>query len=472
MTAPTSDVQLALTAARPRTPTPPAADGPPRAPLRFPDLERGLVATSGRAVSAHLAVYGRAWRELDSILAEGPRAAWTAPAAGAGVAPEAVERVLSSRVRELDLRPAGVLADCLAQLRAEMRSRGITWFPNFYIGDGDFWTTDRATSVNVPWFLADPLLWWLVNDQTTRYTHDELMMVLRHEAAHAVGYAFELWKRSDWGETFGDFDAPYGDAYDPDPESQDFVRHLHRSGPAANSHYAQKHADEDWAETFATWLAPGDWKAEYEGWPGALAKLTYVDRLVTVTGAAYGDPPNARPGKTVPYTQVGYTVREWVGAREAGAWSPASALLRAEPAARVDVALHEAYFEQLRRGGARAPYDLVAGAARAKRGSVDAWLARIRAVAGSVGAAGGWAVTHWVEGEGLVDVLVGPDGAGVVPGAPVILAVCLHEHAFAPDHGARRDLGLAAFFRDLDWAVPERRILSAVGVSRPSLGAP
>ena len=38
------------------------------------------------------------------------------------------------------------------------------------------------------------------------------------------------------------------------PWSRDYVRYLHRAGMY---HYAQKHPDEDWAETFAVWLEGG-----------------------------------------------------------------------------------------------------------------------------------------------------------------------------------------------------------------------
>ena len=41
--------------------------------------------------------------------------------------------------------------------------------------------------------------------------------------------------------------------YNPNPWSRDYVRYLHRTGMY---HYAQKHPDEDWAETFAVWLDP------------------------------------------------------------------------------------------------------------------------------------------------------------------------------------------------------------------------
>ena len=43
--------------------------------------------------------------------------------------------------------------------------------------------------------------------------------------------------------------------------------------------YAQKHPDEDFAETFAVWLTPrSNWRKKYKGW-GAMAKLRYVDRM-------------------------------------------------------------------------------------------------------------------------------------------------------------------------------------------------
>ena len=67
---------------------------------------------------------------------------------------------------------------------------------------------------------------------------------------------------------------PYREEYRPEPFSRRFVRHL-------PGWYAQKHPDEDWAETFAVWMTPGlDWRAEYADWPVALAKLQYCDRTM------------------------------------------------------------------------------------------------------------------------------------------------------------------------------------------------
>src|SRR5262245_43943450 len=48
--------------------------------------------------------------------------------------------------------------------------------------------------------------------------------------------------------------------------------------------YAQKHPDEDFAETFAVWLTPrSNWRKKYKGW-GAMRKLQYMDRIARKVG--------------------------------------------------------------------------------------------------------------------------------------------------------------------------------------------
>ena len=76
-------------------------------------------------------------------------------------------------------------------------------------------------------------------------------------------------------------------------------------------HYAQKHPDEDWAETFAVWLEGGPWRRRYRDWQVALAKLEYVDRVVGIERACRGNPPNVRLGMRVPYTEIKETVAEY-----------------------------------------------------------------------------------------------------------------------------------------------------------------
>jgi hypothetical protein len=88
-----------------------------------------------------------------------------------------------------------------------------------------------------------------------------------------VNYAFRVHERPDFADVFGDYALPYADRYAANPMSRSYVRHI-------LGWYAQKHPDEDFAETFAVWLTPSlDWRSEYEGWE-ALRKLTWVDDVM------------------------------------------------------------------------------------------------------------------------------------------------------------------------------------------------
>jgi hypothetical protein len=91
---------------------------------------------------------------------------------------------------------------------------------------------------------------------------------------HVVNYAYRLYDQEDWVRQFGPITRPYREEYTPEPFSRRYVRHL-------PGWYAQKHPDEDWAETFAVWMTPGfDWRSAYATWPKALEKLEYCDRLM------------------------------------------------------------------------------------------------------------------------------------------------------------------------------------------------
>jgi hypothetical protein len=108
-------------------------------------------------------------------------------------------------------------------------------------------------------------------------THDWCMKLLRHEAAHAMDNAYRLHRRADWRRTFGPYSAPYRTAYQVRPTSKHYVQHL-------GSWYAQSHPAEDYAESFAVWLAPNSrWQKVYEGWP-ALKKLQQLDKILRDIG--------------------------------------------------------------------------------------------------------------------------------------------------------------------------------------------
>ncbi len=104
-------------------------------------------------------------------------------------------------------------------------------------------------------------------------TASECMRILRHEMGHVVQHAYELHKRRRWQKLFGPSSRRYPKHYRVNPASRSFVQHL-------RLWYAQSHPDEDFAETFAVWLAPrSNWRKRYAGWP-ALKKLEYVDELM------------------------------------------------------------------------------------------------------------------------------------------------------------------------------------------------
>lgn len=412
--------------------------------------QRGLVGISDRVIADHLAMYERWCAELSLLDAAVGQRPLTAPAA---MPSAAVQDLLRRRVRDLPLQAiSGKLEEVLDTLKGEFVAKGISWFPQFYLGDADFWTADRATSVNVPWYLGDDLLWSFVNGQDARYTPEEVLGILRHEAGHALGYAFELWAWHAWQDAFGDFEAPYRDEFPIDPASTDYVRHLHAMDSGANAHYAQKHADEDWAETFAVWLDPGSrWRETYAAWPGALAKLEAVEHMIVGEGAVYALPLVTASGRRIPYTTLDYTVGEYLGQAEQDLPDPRAAALRRLPEVWSAVVLHELYFGGLERGAGLAPpgrFGELAG---------PAWAGDFRAAAEASGV--GWVLAVWDRRDNRVrNVLVRGHDQGVPPGCEVLLALDMFEHSYAADVGARRDAYVAAWWRNVQWSTVNQRL--------------
>jgi hypothetical protein len=74
--------------------------------------------------------------------------------------------------------------------------------------------------------------------------------------------------------------------------------------------YAQKHPDEDWAETFAVWMTPDrDWRADYAQLPTALAKLEFCDR--TVNALAVREPLVTSTEHDEDVTALNYSLQEF-----------------------------------------------------------------------------------------------------------------------------------------------------------------
>jgi len=181
-------------------------------------------------------------------------------------------------IRELALAIEGTrLAPLIDQFKSELADHGITAVtPRFHLSTE--WGVPFGTVViGIPFYLARPELLELHREEVGHiegFNSADILRYLRHEMGHVLNYAYELYEREEWVKLFGSINQPYLEDYRPQPFSRRFVRHL-------PGWYAQKHPDEDWAETFAVWMTPGrKWQDEYAAWPLVRQKVAYCDRVM------------------------------------------------------------------------------------------------------------------------------------------------------------------------------------------------
>ena len=190
------------------------------------------------------------------------------------------DRLLDLRFCDLDLKIEGtMLEQRIARLGDDLARKGITFRPRFWLSS-EWFAPDGIGGMALPFYLAHPRLMRLEKKQMLAVeggSENACQRILRHETGHCIDNAYRLHYRKQWRQLFGSFAEPYPSFYTPKPGSRKYVQHLDRW-------YAQAHPAEDFAETFAVWLAPGArWKQRYSGWP-ALRKLEYVDQLMREIG--------------------------------------------------------------------------------------------------------------------------------------------------------------------------------------------
>ena len=221
---------------------------------------------------------------------------------GFETAPPEIQDMMSKPIRDLGLKLEGSpLERFVVQLYKELDRKGIGKFhPRCYLSD-EWGCPSGEPVIGIPFYLANPKLQQLESEMNDLEDAREIMMYLRHEAGHAYNYAYELYKTPEWREMFGPFRRPYRDKYKPVPFSRKFVRHM-------AGWYAQKHPDEDFAETFAVWLTPrSNWRKKYKHW-GALAKLKYMER----TARHFRNTDPIRSGQTdITVEEMDTTVHEF-----------------------------------------------------------------------------------------------------------------------------------------------------------------
>ncbi len=186
------------------------------------------------------------------------------------------EHLLDLRFRDLGLTlERSPLQAALQRLDLELERRGFLFRPYFWLAE-EWFCPDGIPGIAVPFYLAHPRLARLerrLMHQVEGGNSRWLARILRHETGHALDNAYRLRRRKRWRIAFGRASAPYPTNYAPRTTSRNYVMHL-------GHWYAQSHPTEDFAETFAVWLAPNStWRTDYQSWH-ALRKLRYVDELM------------------------------------------------------------------------------------------------------------------------------------------------------------------------------------------------
>jgi hypothetical protein len=218
-------------------------------------------------------------------------------------APPEARQLLPVRIRDLGLSlESSPIAELVRRLYSELEANGLHHFrPLCYLSD-EWGSPSGEPVIGIPFYLGDPRVANLEAAVNDVEDEREIMKYLRHEAGHAFNHAYELYRTEEWRDLFGSTRRPYRDDYPFVPFSRDYVRYI-------PGWYAQKHPDEDFAETFAVWLdAESHWQSRYAGW-GAMAKLEYIDRIARELGAV---PPPRSAGKTdVTAAEMEQTVEEF-----------------------------------------------------------------------------------------------------------------------------------------------------------------
>jgi len=223
--------------------------------------------------------------------------------------------LLHTPIQQLALQIKGtIFGQAIPVVREELRRAGVTQLePVFYISTG-YGCIAGQPLVALGFYDFHPLLRDLNEEfRGWRYSDADIFDLLRHECGHAFCYSYKLYRRKDFRRLFdvrGHFfnTYPESDEYDYNPWSRSYVN-------PNGDHYAQKHPDEDFAETFTVWLTPrSGWRKAYRHYPTALKKLRYTDRLIKEIGQ---DAPLVQtdPGWMLePYEQVKLTVAEFMHA--------------------------------------------------------------------------------------------------------------------------------------------------------------
>lgn len=225
----------------------------------------------------------------------------------------AMLELLKTPIRDLPISiERSSTRQAIRRLRAELKARGVRRLKPVFFISNEYGCCVGTSNIGLGFWDFDDRL-RLLNKQMRGFlwSRADIMAVLRHEAGHAFTYLYRLYRRSDFRTVFGVrghfFNSyPKTRRLTPNPWSKDFVN-------PNRDHYAQRHPDEDFAETFSEWMRTRDWKGAYRDRRGALRKMTYIDELVRELGRR-APPVRNRPSKLhEPMEELQETVEEFLG---------------------------------------------------------------------------------------------------------------------------------------------------------------
>lgn len=178
------------------------------------------------------------------------------------------------------------IEEAIRIVRRDMKRVGVTQLkPLFYLSNG-WGCIEGVPNIAVSFMDCNDLVSELNEEfRGFRYTEGEIVDLIRHEVGHAFCYAYKLFKTPEFRRTFkvkGHFFRTY-------PATNRYIRRVRPWSKEfvnpGGDYYAQKHPDDDFAETFMVWIKPRqNWRKKYKSRPGALRKLEYVDRMVKKYG--------------------------------------------------------------------------------------------------------------------------------------------------------------------------------------------
>ena len=117
------------------------------------------------------------------------------------------EALLELRFCDLDASVEGSALEPLVQVVwGELEQRGLRLKPHVWVST-EWFSPDGVPGIALPFYLVHPRLLKLERAmmiEAEGSTREECLMILRHEAGHAVQHAWRLQRRDGWRRTFGD----------------------------------------------------------------------------------------------------------------------------------------------------------------------------------------------------------------------------------------------------------------------------